>query len=79
MNMKKNEMENMFDSLAEQWKAEFVSRQQLHEFTRGILKAGTVSNLDSKKQFVKKYRIGRKVFYKTADVIEYLNKRIIAG
>lgn len=61
---------------AEAWKAPYVERQQLKEFSGGALNARTMANLDSKGKGIKgRIIMGRKVLYPVNEVIAWMEAR----
>lgn len=61
---------------AEAWKAPYVERQQLKEFSGGALNARTMANHDSKGKGIKgRINMGRKVLYPVNEVIAWMEAR----
>lgn len=64
------------DKLAEDWKSGLVARTRIEEFTQGMYKASTMSVFDSLGVgILPRYKIGKKVFYKTEDIINWIRKK----
>lgn len=67
---------NHFSSMAEKWPSSFVARQEMKNFTGGIISEKYIANLDSQgKGPAGKVRIGRKVAYPVTEVITWLEGR----
>lgn len=61
---------------AKAWKAPYVERQQLKEFSGGALNARTMANHDSKGKGIKgRINMGRKVLYPVNEVIAWMEAR----
>lgn len=72
--MKTNNID--LSTFAEAWKAPYVERQQLKEFSGGALNARTMANHDSKGQGIKgRIIMGRKILYPVNEVIAWMEAR----
>lgn len=66
----------MFQSMAERWPSAWVSRTEIERFTGGIVKEKYLANLDSAgKGPAGRVRSGRKICYKTSEVVKWLESR----
>lgn len=62
--------------LLKNWPSLYVARSEVEKFSGGILKARTLSNLDSKGKGPKgRFRVGRKVVYTAVSLIEFMQER----
>ncbi len=62
--------------LAERWSSPFVARSELERFSGGILTAKYLANLDcAGKGPSGRIRVGRKVAYPVAKLIEWMEQR----
>lgn len=69
-------MANKFDNLADKWPSAWVERNQLWDFSGGLIHPHTIRNYDSRGCGIEnKTKIGRKVAYPVTDVINWLNRR----
>ena len=82
MNKKKDieelKTEKLIDlsAYAEAWKAPYVERSKLCEFSGGVLHGRTMANLDSKGEGVKgRISMGRKIFYPVHEVVAWMEAR----
>lgn len=65
-----------FDRLAEKWPSSLVARERIGDFTGGLISPGRMANLDCKGEGPRnRMRIGRKVAYPVADLVEWLSER----
>ncbi|CAK8716895.1 hypothetical protein GKODMF_08500 [Candidatus Electrothrix gigas] len=72
--MKTNNID--LSTFAKAWKAPYVERQELKEFSGGALNARTMANHDSKGQGIKgRINMGRKVLYPVNEVIAWMEAR----
>ena len=65
--------------LLQNWNAPYVARQQriLDQFSGGILNVKTLANADAAGYGpADKFKVGRKVFYSTASLIQWLEARL---
>ena len=70
-------MANKFDNLADKWPSAWVERNQLWDFSGGLIHPHTIRNYDSRGCGIEnKTKIGRKVAYPVVDVINFLNKKV---
>ncbi|MFH1799216.1 MAG: hypothetical protein ABH891_00015 [Candidatus Omnitrophota bacterium] len=68
--------ESLFQEMAEKWPSAWVARTEIERFTGGILKEKYLANLDSAgKGPAGRVRSGRKVCYKTSEVVKWLESR----
>lgn len=66
-------LESVFRMLVEEWPNDFVFRQDIKEFSRGIMSPGYMAILDSQgKGPVGKFKIGKRVAYPADEVIKWL-------
>ncbi len=69
-------MKNSFHELAEKWPSAVVARTQIGAFTGGAVSERYLANLDSKGEGpAGRFRCGRKVVYRVADVCQWLERR----
>ena len=54
-----------------------ISRDHIEKLLGGVISSKTLANLDSIGAGPKRIRIGRKVAYKTEDLLEWLSSRAI--
>jgi predicted DNA-binding transcriptional regulator AlpA len=54
-----------------------IARDQVYKLLGGVISGKTLANLDSDGKGPKRIRIGRKVAYKTDDLLEWLEARAI--
>lgn len=65
-----------FSSMIEKWPSAFVSRDQVEQFTGGMIKSRYLANLDSVGKGPQgRVRCGRKVAYPTVKFVEWLEDR----
>lgn len=65
-----------FSSLATKWSSPFVARQEMEEFTGGIISIKYLANLDCQGLGPKgRIRVGRKIAYPVQSVIEWMEAR----
>ena len=63
-------------SLGEGWPSTFVARGEINKFTGGLLTSKYIANLDCLGRGIpKRIRIGRKIIYRVADCIHWLESR----
>jgi len=69
-------MKNSFHELAEKWPSAVVARTQIGAFTGGAVSERYIANLDSAGRGpAGRFRVGRKVCYRVADVCKWLEDR----
>jgi hypothetical protein len=73
--MPKDDIANVFESMADKWKSGIVSRDQISKFTGGAISKGRMANLDSLGEGPERFRIGRKIVYPVKPFIEWLAAR----
>jgi len=62
--------------MAEKWRAPYVSRDRVAEFTGGIINPRTLANYDSKGEGPRgRIRVGRKVAYEVNELCKWLAAR----
>ena len=62
--------------LAQAWKAPYVARRQVSEFSGGMLHHRTMANLDSLgKGPAGRIRMGRTIAYPTSALVEWMEER----
>ena len=54
-----------------------ISRDHVEKLLGGVISSKSLANLDSLGEGPKRMRIGRKVVYKTEDLLEWLAKRTV--
>jgi predicted DNA-binding transcriptional regulator AlpA len=54
-----------------------ISRDHVEKILGGIISSKTLANLDSLGEGPKRMRVGRKVVYKTEDLLEWLASRTV--
>jgi hypothetical protein len=65
-----------FSILAKTWPSPFVARQQIENFSGGILNSKSLANLDSLGHGPRgRFKVGRKVAYPVSAVIAFLESR----
>jgi hypothetical protein len=69
--MKKIDLSDLFKS----HQSAIVARTRIEEITGGAISQGYMKNLDSLGLGPAKFRLGNKVCYKTADLIDWLERR----
>lgn len=68
-------MKNDFSHMARKWPSSIVGRQQIREFTGGMLSPGTLANLDCQGIGPDgKIRIGKKIGYVVAEFVPWLER-----
>ena len=68
--------ESPFRSMAAKWRSSLVARSEIPAFTGGLISEKYICNLDSaKKGPANRVRVGKKVAYPVADLIEWLESR----
>lgn len=68
-------MNNIFKEMAERWPSQIVARTEIKEFTGGAISEKYIANLDSIGKGPPRFRLGRKVVYKTGDLVDWLRGR----
>lgn len=67
---------SIFEEFAEKWPSLFVARDEVGNFTEGMYKAASLNTFDAKGDGVSpRYRMGRRVFYRVPDLVEWGNNR----
>jgi hypothetical protein len=62
--------------MANRWPSSIVARENVREFTGGVLNPKTLANLDSQGVGPKgRFTIGRKVVYNVCDLLTFLESR----
>ncbi len=65
-----------FTELASKWPSTIVSRDQIENFSGGLMNPRTLANLDCLGKGPRgRFRLGRKVAYPVSSVIEWLEER----
>ena len=65
-------------ALKESWPSPFVAREQVSKFSGGTLNPRTLANHDSQNTGPKdRVRIGRKIVYPVASLVEWMEQRSI--
>ena len=54
-----------------------ISRDHVEKLLGGVISSKTLANLDSLGEGPKRMRVGRKVVYKTEDLLEWLASRTV--
>ena len=54
-----------------------ISRDHVEELLGGVISSKTLANLDCLGEGPRRMRVGRKVVYKTEDLLEWLAKRTV--
>jgi hypothetical protein len=66
-------------SLADKWPSPFVARQEIRQFSGGIISEKYIANLDSQGAGPPgRIRCGRKVAYKVDELVEWLESRSVS-
>lgn len=68
-------MNNVFQEMAKRWPSQIVARTEIKDFTGGAISEKYIANLDSIGKGPPRFRLGRKVVYKTADLADWLRGR----
>ena len=66
-----------FSELAKKWPSAIVARNEIKRFSGGLLTPRYLSNLDSRGEGPRRFRVGRKVCYYVQDVVEWLESRTV--
>ena len=67
-----------FESLKEQWKKPYVSRQEVKAFSSGMVHPRTLANLDSLGRGPKgAFKLHGKVFYPVDDMIRWMEAQAV--
>ncbi len=66
---------DIFEKMAAAWPAPIVARDQIEKFSGGMLRARTMSNLNSQGLGPKKIKIGRKVGYDLQNLVLWMRDR----
>lgn len=75
--MKKENLELYLKQIQEDWPSPFVARCKIQEFTKGMYKIGTFNSYDAKgKGIATKYKLNERIFYKVADVVDWLKDKL---
>jgi len=53
-----------------------IGRSQIEKFFPGILNSKTLANLESQGIGIRKYKLGKKVFYSIDDILNYIELKI---
>lgn len=64
-----------FQELSKCWPSAIVARSEVPKFTGGLVNARSLANLDCLGQGPPRGRLGRKVFYRVADLVKWLSDR----
>lgn len=72
---KTTNFEKHLETLAEKWPSSVVARDQVENFTGGIISSGRIANLDSEGKGPECFRVGRKIVYPVGPFIEWLTCR----
>lgn len=65
-----------YEKILSSWKSPLVARTKIEEFTQGAYKANSFSVFDCQNKGVKpRFRLGKKVFYFTSDVIAWIQNK----
>ena len=64
--------------LAEKWPSAYVAREQVGNFSGGMMNSKTQANLDSLGKGCPRVRVGQKIVYRTDDLIKWLESRATA-
>ncbi len=74
--MEKGSLKETLKHLADRWPSAWVAREEVDRFSGGVLTPKYCANLDSRKLGIKgRIRIGRKVVYPVASILEFLESR----
>lgn len=74
--MPKTDLSKHFQELSRKWPSTFVARERIYDFTGGLITPGRIANLDSQGEGpANRFRVGRKVVYPVADLVEWLTQR----
>ncbi|HOE79189.1 MAG TPA: hypothetical protein PLX58_04425 [Smithellaceae bacterium] len=67
---------SIFQEMADKWPSSIVARTEIKDFTGGAISEKYLANLDSLgKGPANRFRLGRKVVYRTSDVVDWLQSR----
>ena len=69
---------NVLDELAEKWPSSVVARSEIGKFTGGLLHGRSMANRECRADAtsIPRFRMGKKVFYRVDDVIDFLKAEI---
>ena len=66
-----------FKLIFKDWQSPFITRDQLHKVTGGLIHPRTIRNLDSLGKGINgKFNIGRKVVYPIEEVVKFLEDKM---
>lgn len=69
-------MKDVFEQMADAWKAPVVARSEVSQFSGGLLNPRTIANLDCLGQGPDELvKFGRKVGYLTSALVDWMRKR----
>lgn len=71
------EKEDVFSRMATKWASAIVARQHIETFSGGILTPKYLANLDSLGEGPPSIRIGQKVAYPVAELVQWLRGRTV--
>jgi len=73
---KRMKVHPLFQRMADKWPSSVFSRDQVKEFTGGLVNPRSLANLDSMRKGPDgRYRLGRKVFYDVEKFVVWLDNR----
>ena len=68
-------LNEIFDEFAKAWPSPVVAREKIADFSGGAFSSKYMANLDSQKMGPPRIKIGRKVVYPKAQLVEFMRKR----
>ena len=77
MKMDKMKIEEMINRMVEAWKSEVIARQQVGEFTGGLITPKTQANLDSLGLGPERFSFGRNQGYDKRAYAKWFKNRIL--
>ena len=61
--------------LKTKWPSSMVARRRVREFSGGVLNEKTLANLDSAGKGPARFRVGRQICYRVADLVAWMEGR----
>jgi hypothetical protein len=62
-------------SLADKWPSSYVARQEVKQFSGGIISEKYLANLDCQGRGPARIKVGRKIAYRADDLVTWLEAR----
>ena len=71
--MDRQDFEEIYETMKKTWRSPIVAREQIGDFTGGVLNSKTMANLDCQGKGVpERFKIGRKTVYPIDGLISWL-------